>query len=82
MIVTVLFFAQARERAERDSLRLELPEGSRVADALAAIRRAHPRLDPLWPHLAVAVDGRLSTGDATLLRDGAELALLPPVSGG
>jgi molybdopterin converting factor small subunit len=82
VIVTVLFFAQARERAERGTQRLELPDGSRVADALAAIRRAHPRLDPLWSHLAVAVDGRLSPGDATLLRDGAELALLPPVSGG
>jgi len=79
--VTVLFFAQARERAGRPSLALELPEGSRVADALAAVGRAHPGLEPLWPHLAVAVDGQLSGADAPL-RAGAELALLPPVSGG
>ena len=81
MNVTVLLFAQARERAGAPSLALALPDGSRVADALAAIRRAHPALEPLWPHLAVAVDGRLAAGDAPLA-DGAELALLPPVSGG
>jgi molybdopterin synthase catalytic subunit len=79
--VTVLFFAQARDRAGRARASLELPEGSRVADALAALGRAHPDLEPLWPQLAVAVDGRLAGGDAEL-RDGAELALLPPVSGG
>ena len=81
MIVTVLFFAQAREHAGRARGTLELPEGSRVADALAALERAHPALAPLWPHLAVAVDQRLVRPDV-LLAHGAELALLPPVSGG
>jgi len=81
MRINVLYFAQARERAGRSSAPLELPEGSRVADALTAIRRGTPALDPLWPHLAVAVDGVLAPAEAAL-RDGAELALLPPVSGG
>ena len=81
MKINVLYFAQARERAGRSSASFELPQGSRVADAVAAIRRATPALDPLMPHLAVAVDGVLAPADASL-RDGAELALLPPVSGG
>ncbi len=81
MRITVLFFAQARERAGRGSAELELPEGSRVQDALRALAGAYPALEPLWPHLAVAVDGRLARGDAAL-GAGAELALLPPVSGG
>ena len=81
MNVTVLFFAQAREHAGRARDTLQLPEGSRVADALARLEREHPALAPLWPHLAVAVDQRLVRGDAPLA-DGAELALLPPVSGG
>ncbi len=81
MLVTILFFAQARERAGRASETLELPEGSKVEDALSAIRRAHPSLEALWPHLAVAADGVLVPGDA-VLRPGAEMALLPPVSGG
>ena len=81
MLIKVLYFAQARERSGRSSAALELPEGSRVADALAAIRRGTPTLEPLWPHLAVAVDGELAPANAAL-REGAELALLPPVSGG
>jgi molybdopterin synthase catalytic subunit len=81
MQVTVLFFAQARERAGRASLTLELPEGSRVAEARAALALAHPALEPLWPHLALAVDGQIAS-EAKPLEDGAELALLPPVSGG
>lgn len=79
--VTVLFFAQARERAGASSSTLALPAGSRVSDALAALAAEHTALAPLWPHLAVAVDGALARPD-TPLRDGAELALLPPVSGG
>ncbi|HYM81726.1 MAG TPA: molybdopterin converting factor subunit 1 [Candidatus Limnocylindria bacterium] len=81
MIVTVLFFAQARERAGRSSATLELPDGSRVADALEEIERLHPPLAALRPHLAVAVNQRLARLDA-VLPAGAELALLPPVSGG
>ena len=81
MIVTLLFFAQARECVGRPSLSLELPEGCRLADALAEVERRHPRLAALRPHLAIAVDQRLAALDAAL-REGAEIALLPPVSGG
>lgn len=79
--INVLFFAQARERARRPSLVLELPDGSLVSDALRAVKQAHPELDDLWPHLAIAVDGVLAPSKG-VLRDGAEVALLPPVSGG
>ena len=81
MKVQVHYFAQARERAGRSAESLELAEGDRLEAALTAIRRAHPGLDPLWQHLAVAVDGELAPAD-TPLRSGAEIALLPPVSGG
>ncbi len=81
MRVTVLFFAQARERAGCARLALELPDPSRVVDALEMLRQSHPALEPLWPHLAVALNGELAAHDARLM-NGAELALLPPVSGG
>jgi molybdopterin converting factor small subunit len=79
--VTVLLFAQARDRARTDRFTLELAGGAALADAIAAIKAEHPALDDLWPHLAVAVDGVL-VGEEAALHDGAELALLPPVSGG
>jgi MoaE-MoaD fusion protein len=58
-----------------------MPEGSRVADLRARLDREHPGLSPLWPRLALAVDGHVAGPDQPL-HDGAEVALLPPVSGG
>lgn len=79
--VNVLLFAQARERVGRARVELALAPGARVRDALDGLERAHPELAALRPHLAVAVNGVLAReGDA--VPDGAELALLPPVSGG
>jgi MoaE-MoaD fusion protein len=77
----VLFFAQAREQAGRSQAPLELPDGSRVTDALDAVVAAHPGLAALRPHLAVAVNGALARMDERV-PEGAEIALLPPVSGG
>ena len=81
MRIEIKLFAQARERVGSGQARLELPDGSRVSDALALLERTYPGLAELRPHLAVALDGTLArTGDA--LAEGCELALLPPVSGG
>jgi molybdopterin converting factor small subunit len=79
--IQILLFAQARECVGAPRALLELPAGSRVDDALGALERAHPGLGALRPHLALAVDGVLARA-ADALADGAELALLPPVSGG
>lgn len=81
MTLTVLFFAQARDRAGCSQGALELPAGSRVSEALDSLRVTYPGLESLLPHLAVALDGELVSREAPL-RAGAELALLPPVSGG
>lgn len=81
MRIEVVAFAQAREAIGGGRVSLELPPGSRVADALAALGRAHPTLVTLVPHLALAVDRQLVRGEHPLTPD-CELALLPPVSGG
>ena len=80
MQVTVLLFAQARDRAGTGRVVLDLATGSRVRD-LVAIMNADHGLATLGPHLAIAVDGELAERDAPL-REGAEVAMLPPVSGG
>jgi molybdopterin synthase catalytic subunit len=81
MTITVLAFAQAREALGASTLTLDLPDGSRVADALGVLEERHPGLARLRAHLAVALDQELAGAGASL-RDGCELALLPPVSGG
>jgi molybdopterin synthase catalytic subunit len=81
MRVTVLYFAAARERAGAASDALDLPDGATAADALAAACARHPALQALAAKLRLAVDQEFSAPERKL-RDGGEVALIPPVSGG
>src|SRR6266536_3503047 len=76
MVVHVRLFAALRERAGRDALELELPEGASVADALAAVDHLAGGLS-----LVLAVNREYAPRDQRL-HPGDELALIPPVSGG
>src|SRR4051812_50175692 len=76
MVVHIRLFAALRERAGRDRLELELPEGARVADALAAVDDLAGGL-----RLVMAVNREYAAADDPLAA-GDELALIPPVSGG
>lgn len=81
MRVTMLYFAAARERAGCGTEGLELPDGSTAGKALALACERHPALRPIAGKLRLAVDQDFANADHPL-RDGAEIALIPPVSGG
>src|SRR5687768_2778878 len=81
MKIRLLAFASAGDALGASEMDLEMPDGSGVADLRARLAREHPKIGPLWPRLAVAVDGRIVSAEAPLV-NGAEVALLPPVSGG
>jgi molybdopterin converting factor small subunit len=81
MKVVVVAFATASDVLGQDGVEVNLPEGSRVRDLGRALVERHPKLQPMWGRLAVAVDGEL-VGGGHPLEDGVEVALLPPVSGG
>lgn len=82
MQVEVRLFATFRERAGRQTLTLELPEGASVADALVAAG-AEPGLGEILEKMPVRVAvNRAYVGDETILSVGDEIALIPPVSGG
>jgi molybdopterin synthase sulfur carrier subunit len=78
MSVTVLYFASLREAAGRD--REELPAPTSLAALYDALRARHGFPLPR-ERLRVAVDGEFASWD-TSVRDGAEIAFIPPVSGG
>jgi molybdopterin synthase catalytic subunit/molybdopterin converting factor small subunit len=81
MRIRLLAFASASDALGTGELDLDLPEAARVADLRAWLDARYPSLAPLWPRLAVAVDGAIAKPDHPLA-EGAEVALLPPVSGG
>ena len=79
--IRVRLFAMQREKAGTKELRLELPLGSTVDDAWAAVVEVAPALAPGRSSLRFAVNGDYS--DPTRpLADGDEIACIPPVSGG
>ena len=81
MRVTLLYFAAARERAGRPREVVELREGATAADAREAACAAHPELRAIADKLRLAVDQEFTAVDRPL-REGAEVAFIPPVSGG
>lgn len=81
MRVRVLYFGVLKEIFGRENEMLELAEGVDVAGLLAMYRGRGSAPASLWESLAVAVNQEYARpGD--VLRDGDEVALLPPVSGG
>ncbi|AKQ67562.1 Molybdenum cofactor biosynthesis protein MoaD / Molybdenum cofactor biosynthesis protein MoaE [Myxococcus hansupus] len=77
----MLYFAAARERTGQAREALDVPEGAHVRDVLRLLTEKHPALAPLLPHLRVAVDQEF-VGPDSPVREGAEVALIPPVAGG
>ena len=74
MVVTVRLFAGLRERAGSDRVEVELPEGARVADLLAAMDVA--------PRSCVVAINREYADEGAVVQAEDEVALVPPVSGG
>jgi molybdopterin converting factor subunit 1 len=79
--VEVRLFAVARHRAGRPTIALELPEPATVAALKRALAEACPALAPLVPSLRIAVNSEYAADDEPI-PSGAEVAAIPPVSGG
>lgn len=79
MTVNVLLFASYAESVGTSSLSFELPEGSRVQDALA---RIHERASGALPPSPLVAVNQSYARLTDVLRAGDELAVIPPVAGG
>lgn len=81
MRVRVRLFASLREAVGEAAAELELAPGATAEDAWRALVGLHPALAPRRASLAAAVN-RSYTDWGAVLREGDELAFIPPVSGG
>ena len=81
MRVTVRFFASHREATGLTSYGAEVPQGARAGEVLALLYARFPKLQSAASRVAFARNREQVDADAQL-RDGDELALLPPMAGG
>ena len=81
MHVTIRLFARLRELAGASDLTRELAEGSTAGDAWTALIAEFPAMTDYSRAISCAVNEDYSRLTAAL-KDGDEVAFLPPVSGG
>lgn len=79
--IRVLFFGMLKEIAGCSEDRLELPEGSTLADVFQHYAALAPRLHEFSRSIVLAQNHAFSQRSEAVL-DNAEVAFLPPVSGG
>jgi MoaE-MoaD fusion protein len=81
MRVRVLFFGMLKELAGRGSDLLSLPEHATVGDVFIHYEETTPRLGELASSIAISINQEFAGADSKL-KEGDEIAFLPPVSGG
>jgi molybdopterin converting factor subunit 1 len=81
MKVRLLFFAVLRDIAGTDTRELALAGGTTAGEVWQALRREFAKLHDYAQPPMIAVNETYATPD-TILRDGDELAFIPPVAGG
>ena len=80
MILEILTFGIARDIIGNSILRIEMTEGATVDGLKRHILEQYPRFIAL-SSLMIAVNTEYGN-DTTVLHEGDEIALIPPVSGG
>jgi molybdopterin converting factor subunit 1 len=81
MRVRLLFFATLKDIIGAREMQLELPADATVADVLTHLERSYPRVKDYRPIVLTALNEEYVNQD-TRVREGDELAIFPPVSGG
>jgi molybdopterin converting factor subunit 1 len=77
----VLLFARAKESAGVAMVEVELPPEAKVGEVRRRLGEDFPQLTSLLPHCLFAVNDAYA-GDDEAIPVGAEIACIPPVSGG
>jgi molybdopterin converting factor subunit 1 len=81
MQIQIRLFARAKDLADADHVTVELPTGATAGDLRRQLAVDHPALAGLLERCALAVNDEFAGDDMTLPAN-AEVAVLPPVSGG
>ncbi len=82
MRITVLYFAVFKERLGRAEELLQVPDGNRVKDAIDLLTGKYWDIAQLRGRFRIALNQEFIDDESIFLKDGDELALIPPVAGG
>ena len=82
MFIDVRLFAMLRERAGTESVTVEVRDGATVREAVDAVAQSHELGELIARMPVVMAVNREYAADDSVLSEGDELALIPPVSGG
>ena len=80
-MVTVKLFAAAKSLAGADEVRVPLGHPARIAELREALCKEFPQLSVIVGKSAFAVDNCYVSNEH-VLKEGCEIACIPPVSGG
>lgn len=81
MRIRVLLFGQLKDIVGRTEESLELQPGSSVSDLMARYGEEFPRFKPMAGSIACSINREYAPA-SSILHEGDEVGLLPPVSGG
>lgn len=81
MQVPLKLFALARQIAGVSEVVLDLPQNATVGDLKRVLAETSPAIVPLLRNLMIAVNSEYAADDL-VIPPGAEVAAIPPVSGG
>jgi len=81
MLVEVKLFAIARQRVGAATVEVDLPTGARVQELREALASQYPAIAEGLTHMRFAVNNDY-VADSAVIPSAAEIACIPPVSGG
>ncbi len=81
MLIAVKLFAQLRETVGSDVATLDLPDGATIKMLRSRLSDQHPQVQALVARCLFSIDAEYAS-DADIIPPHAELACIPPVSGG
>ena len=81
MKVKTIFFAGCQDAVGKREMEVDINEGTTVEKLLEELIKDHPALEPMKKSVMLSVNMEYVSPD-TILHDGDEFAIIPPVSGG
>ncbi len=81
MKIKVLYFSSLKDKLEKQTEEIDLPENSTVQNLISILKEKYPNISDSLDNVMFALNEEYVDKDSPL-KDGDTVALIPPVSGG